>query len=279
MKREISANSKAKEYLLHEKIRDWNAWRKSLPENVHIKLYDLNLAAYCLTGVNLSDMIICNTTFAKTNLTGADFHGTSARKCVFDRANLGKAIMYSAMLAHCSFKKAQFSNTDMRYAMMAEADLSYTFLSHTRFSHASLRNANLKGAWFNHVDLGSADLSGAKGLLNPSDWLAANFELTNRGIIAYKVFDVFRTPPDDWIIEKGATITEEVNMTRTVLCGSGVNVASLKWLMRYLTYSELQHIWRVLIPWRDNIGQICVPYNTEGKFRCHHVELLEREYV
>lgn len=137
---------------------------------------------------------------------------------------------------------------------------------------ANLHDANLRGANFGCADLRGADLSQAKNVLSPADWIKENLETTEDGIIAYKSFGDNYDPPESWKIEKGSVLEEVVNPCRTVECACGVNVATLDWCEE----NSKGDIWKVLIPWEDAPG-IVVPYGTDGKFRCERCKLIEIE--
>lgn len=83
-------------------------------------------------------------------------------------------------------------------------------LSGADLSGADLGVADLSGADLRSADLSYADLSGAKGLLSAIDFMAANFERTNDGYIAYKTFGAQYKPPKTWKIESDSIITENV---------------------------------------------------------------------
>jgi len=69
-------------------------------------------------------------------------------------------------------------------------------------------------------------------------------------------------------------LTESVNPTRTDVCGSGVNVATLDWIKREWDDPFASPIWKCRIRWID-LADAVVPYNTDGKFRAARVELIE----
>ena len=154
-----------------------------------------------------------------------------------------------------------FSGRDLTWA-----DFRLTNLLFANFKRSNLSNADL--TWTN---LGDADLSGAKGLLDPIEFMDANFEQVERGYIVYKAFGGTYDPPEEWKIEPGSIITEIVNFNRCSDCGSGINVAPLEWVKS--SYPNKQ-IWRCLIEWSWLVG-VCVPYNTNGKIRCSKLRLLE----
>jgi hypothetical protein len=150
------------------------------------------------------------------------------------------------------------------------ANLSGADLRWANLSGANLRGADLRWADLRRANLSEADLSEASGLLSAINFLDANFERTTDGYIVYKTFGGLYTPPDHWKIEKGSVITEVVNPDRCTECGSGINVAPLKWVK--CKYEG--DIWKCLIRWEWLAGVI-VPYVTDGKIRCEKIELLE----
>jgi uncharacterized protein YjbI with pentapeptide repeats len=152
------------------------------------------------------------------------------------------------------------SGADLRSADLRSADLSGADLS-----GANLRSANLR----------SANLSGAIGWQNPSDWLSANFKSTANGLLVYKRIGSGRTeykPPEKWEFKKGSVLTEAVNGNRQDHCGCGVNFGTKDWCEAYYPKADL---WLCLIPW-IHLASIIVPYNTDGKARCAHLELVRK---
>lgn len=135
----------------------------------------------------------------------------------------------------------------------------------------NLSGADLIGADLSYANLRDADLSGAENLLSAVDYIKNNFECTDEGIIAYKVFNAMYSTPTKWKIQPKSVITENVNANRTNTCGCGINVATLEWVLK--KYPE-EEIWKVLIRWEWLCG-VVVPYNTDGKIRCERVELVE----
>ena len=61
--------------------------------------------------------------------------------------------------------------------------------------------ANLSDA-----DLSGANLSGASGLIDATDYIGAHFERVKDGYIVYKTFGGAYSKPDSWTIEPGAII-------------------------------------------------------------------------
>ena len=139
-------------------------------------------------------------------------------------------------------------------------------------SGANLSSANLISANLCEADLRGADLSGARGLISPIDYISENFEQTAEGFIVYKTFGCYKNPSEKWAIAPGSVIEEEVDYSRTIECGCGINVATLEWVNRN---NELRHdVWKCLIKYEWLAG-ICVPIHTDGKIRAARVQLLE----
>jgi hypothetical protein len=140
------------------------------------------------------------------------------------------------------------------------------------FSGADLSGADLSGADLSGANLSGADLSSAKNLLNPVKWMADNFEHDGLGFIVYKgIGNTEYVMPDYWTIEPNSFIEEVPNPLPTIVCGCGVNFATLKWVKKNYGLST---IWRCRIHWMDCVG-VVVPFNTDGKARCSRLELIE----
>ena len=134
---------------------------------------------------------------------------------------------------------------------------------------AYLRGADLSGADLRRADLRRADLSGATGLLCAADYLAENLERTDAGYIVYKSFGKHYSSPKRWVIERGQILNEVCNPLSTFNCACGINVATKDW-----PGLSDKGVWRALIRW-EWLADVVVPYNTDGKFRCGRIELLE----
>ena len=161
---------------------------------------------------------------------------------------------------------------DLRYADLSGADLGGANLRHANLSGADLRCADLSDANLRHVDLSGADLSGAKGILNPIEYLEKNFERNDQGIIVYKSFGENYINPN-WKIEEGSIIEEVVNPLPTVISGCGINVATKEWAKRKCH----NQIWKCLIRWEWLAG-VVVPYQTDGVIRASKVQLIKPVY-
>ena len=136
---------------------------------------------------------------------------------------------------------------------------------------ADLSGANLRSADLKSANLSGANLSGAKELLSAVNFIDAHFERVADGYIVFKTFDSMYASPESWKIEAGSVITETVNPDRCTDCGSGINVAPLKWVEK--NYPN-KPIWKCLVRFEWLAGVI-VPFGTDGKIRCERVELIE----
>jgi len=201
-----------------------------------------------------------------------------------ERFNLKNIDTQNMDLSRLNLQSANMSNIDLTNVNLTEANLSFADLSNTNLmgvdlSSADLSNANLSGANFYNTILFKtileySNLSGAKNLLNPIDYMKNNFEYDDLGWIVYKAIgQTFFHSPKTWKIEPGSFLEEVVNPCRTNNCGCGVNFAILKWI-RDNIYSRYIDIWKCRIHWMDACS-IIVPYNTDGKCRCGQLELLE----
>uniref|UniRef100_A0A6M3K9D6 Pentapeptide repeat-containing protein n=1 Tax=viral metagenome TaxID=1070528 RepID=A0A6M3K9D6_9ZZZZ len=133
-------------------------------------------------------------------------------------------------------------------------------------TRADLRWADLRWA-----DLRWANLSEATGLLDPVAWMSECFISDERGWIVYRAQQGTYPAPAGWVFEPGSVLTENCHPDRCQDCGCGVNFATLDWVR---SNHPTQPIWRCLIPWQYGPG-VVVPYNTDGKARCSHLQLLE----
>ena len=201
------------------------------------------------------------------NLSRADLSRANLSRADLSRADLSDADLRSANLSRANLSLANLSLANLSRADLSDADLRSANLSLANLSRANLSRANLSRA-----DLSDADLSDAKGLLNPVEYLEKHFEWTPEGMIAYKTFSSQYAPNPNWVIEVGSVIEEVVNPCPGTDCGSGINVATLKWVMEHANGTILP-VWKVLIrnAW---LPGVIVPFHTDGKIRAARVELV-----
>ena len=164
---------------------------------------------------------------------------------------------------------ADLSGADLSYAKLSGKDLSNADLSYADLSYAELPNAKLRRA-----KLSGADLSGVVGLLNPLEFIKANFTQTDKGFIVYKMFHSQYVPPSSWIIEEGSVITEVVNYDVCSECACGINFATKEWIQKNVNKEYV--FWKCLLTW-EGLATLCVPYNTDSKARCGQLLLVEIE--
>jgi hypothetical protein len=185
-------------------------------------------------------------------------------------ANLSDANLSHANLSHANLSRADLSHADLSGANLSHANLSCADLFGANLSRANLSCADLSGANLSGANLSRANLSGAQGLTDARSFLAG-FETDQRGLIVYKCINGTFAPPAHWVIAPGKVLTETVNPDRSTDCGSGINVASKEWVARNYPGKD---IWQCRIAWRD-LPDVVVPFNSDGKFRCARLRLLE----
>jgi hypothetical protein len=160
-------------------------------------------------------------------------------------------------------------------ANLSDADLIGADLSDANLSDANLSDADLIGADLRRANLSGANLSGAKGLLSAAAWIAESFEKTADGYVVLKRIGggaTDYTPRPEWVIEAGAILQEVPNQDRGTNCGCGVNFGTKAYVEAHNTNAWL---WKCLLRWED-LPDVCVPYNTDGKARCGRLQLIER---
>jgi hypothetical protein len=165
-------------------------------------------------------------------------------------------------------KKAVLRGSDLHGCNLRYSNLSNSDLHGCDLSHSDLSNSNLRGC-----NLINSDLSGAKGIATAKDYLS-QFEKDRKGIIVYKAIgNTYQPLPTYWDIKPLSFLEEVVNPSRTVDCGSGVNFATLDWIKKNFEEDEIS-IWKCRILWED-LADVVVPYNTDGKARCARLQLIE----
>jgi hypothetical protein len=98
----------------------------------------------------------------------------------------------------------------------------------------------------------------------------SRFEKDQEGVIVFRSQPGERPKPSHWKFEKGLFLTETVNPDRGTMCGSGVNFASLEWAKK----NYKGPFWKCRIRFED-LADVVVPFNTDGKARCSRLELVE----
>lgn len=211
-----------------------------------------------------------------TSITGSITHLTNQEKEIFERGVRPNANLRGANLSGVNFGHREFYDASFRGSILAGADFTGSRLVGVDFTIANLRNANFTSAYVSRCSFVGANLSGAIGLLNASDWMEQNFGADSKGYVVYKIFGL--TPyssiiPDSWRRIPGAFLAEVVCRDRTSDCGCGVNFGTREWCYRF-GYGRQPELWRCRIRWRDLPG-VVVPYGTDGKARCERLELLD----
>jgi hypothetical protein len=248
-----------------------------------------NLRGAELYGAELSNANLNGTYLNDADLRGADLSYANLSNAHLNDANLSNVDMSYADLSYANLNKADLSyanlsNADLRGTHLNGASLRYADLSYANLSNADLNDANLRGtdlscthlygADLKGTDMNGTDLSCANGIKNQKEFLS-QFEKTENGIIVYKAIgETSNIPSPKWNIRENKYIEENVNPCRTTLCGCGVSFATINWIKREYENKKYD-IWECLIEW-DDMSDIVVPYNTDGKARCSRLRLLEK---
>lgn len=135
-------------------------------------------------------------------------------------------------------------------------------------------NFDFSNTWHNRYKW-ITDFSGTY-MFHPFEYLNEYYEKTTEGYIVYKIFNLCYRAPERWKIEPNSIITETVNLNMDTMYVSGIYVSTLKWLKDESIFWEDREfeVWKCLIRYEWSMG-ICVPYNTDGSFRCGKLQLLE----
>ena len=164
------------------------------------------------------------------------------------------------------------SSANLRGANLSDVNLCRANLRGADLRDADLRGTDLSSANLRDADLRGADLSSAKNISIQKEWLNKNYKKNKYGYIVYKgIGNTYKNVPKYWEIKKGKYIEEILNMLRTDLCGCGVNFATKEWVKKEIP--KCNEIWECQLHWED-LADVCVPYNTDGKARCGRLQLI-----
>lgn len=182
------------------------------------------------------------------------------RFCDLSGKNLYERKLNGAEFDYCRIHQANFEKSNLTYAKFFSCSLEDSDMS----------LANLEGTGFHNTNTIRVVFSQSTGLISQSEFLS-NFERDSDGFIVYKAFgNTAYSSPSSWKIKKGSILKEVCNSNRQDECGCGINVASLEWCQE--NFPQARTYWKCRIPYG---AEIVVPYNTDGKFRCAELELLE----
>lgn len=148
-------------------------------------------------------------------------------------------------------------------------DIKETLDKHEKWSNGGGggERAHLEGA---HLE--RANTSGCFIIPTASSYIAKHFISDGLRIIVYKTFGLHYQPVAGWTIHRNAVIEETPNPSRCTACGSGINVATLRWINQA---SQNLDIWKCRIRWID-LADTVVPFGSDGKIRCARLELIEK---
>ena len=213
----------------------------------------------------------------KNVLSYADLISANLRSADLSSANLRSADLSSANLSFVNLSSANLSFVNLSFVNLSSADLRSANLRSANLRSADLSSANLRSANLSYADLSSAnlscaDLSSAKNLINKYKEFIKSFKFNKKGLIVYKGIGKTQYPLNkSWEIKEGAYLQENVNFNKTDNCGCGVNFGTIDFIKSKYPNSV---IWECLIEFED-MCEIVVPYNTDGKARCGRLKLVK----
>jgi len=255
-------------------------------------LSSANLRSADLSSANLRSADLSSANLSFVNLSSADLRSANLRSADLSSANLRYADLSSADLRSANLRSADLSSANLSFVNLSSANLSFVNLSFVNLSSADLRSANLRSANLRSADLSSAnlrsanlsyadlssanlscaDLSSAKNLINKYKEFIKSFKFNKKGLIVYKGIGKTQYPLNkSWEIKEGAYLQENVNFNKTDNCGCGVNFGTIDFIKSKYPNSV---IWECLIEFED-MCEIVVPYNTDGKARCGRLKLVK----
>ena len=249
-----------------------------------------DFSEFDFTGILFIGADFSNSNFSFANFNKTRFASDSFIRCNFNNANFTHTIFSNAVFWGVSFKGTSFKQTIFEFTRFNKTDFSGVDFTDTDFYKSNFKgayfdadfsNCDFKGSNFCEANFKSlnffsnnfhnVDISGAKGLSSPSDYLETHFEKTKDGFIAYKTFNNTYYSPDYWEIKEGSVIKENVNHDVFDGCGCGINVATFEWVKK----NADGEVWKVLIEW-PWLADVVVPFTTDGKIRCGKVRLIEK---
>lgn len=121
----------------------------------------------------------------------------------------------------------------------------------------------------------------AATIIGNAAYLVKNFERTDGGWIAYKIFNSVYTSPERWKIEADSILTEpDLETNPAYDCAQGINIAkSIGWIEDFISDTSSDRdgnmvaiVWKVFIP---DTAIIVIPHGSDGKIRTNQIQLLE----
>jgi len=224
----------------------------SLADLSQANLYQANLYHADLSLANLYQANLYH-----ANLYHADLSQANLYQANLSLANLYQANLYHADLSHANLYQADLSHANLSHANLYQADLSQADLSHANLYHADLSHANLYQAVGvkKHLITPLLFLYDQPGFIRAYKLVNAEGEGLYNGVVVYRIGE--------------SVSVENANGDDTLLCGAGINLATLDWCMR-----EWREGYRILIA--EFIAQdiAAIPTSTDGKFRVHRCKIV-----
>lgn len=210
--------------------------------------------------------------------------------CYFTRCNLSDLNISGCKFTNCTFESStlngsNFTHCEMRAVSFSDTTILGTAFDTVEFIHTRFQNCDIKCSAFTRISCAVAESCVFERcnlyensyidaqFYNAEIDLSKEFVFADKGVIVYKTFNSVYTAPESWKIEKGSPIRETVNGNSTVHCGSGVNVATINWILGQ-RFEPDAVVWKCYIPY-GYLPYVTVPLPFKGKFRASCVVLDE----
>jgi len=203
---------------------------------------------------DLSKTDLCEANLSRANLRGADLSGADLSKADLSRANLRGANLYKANLSRADLQDADFQGCNL-YG----CNLQDTNLYRCNFQFADLSEADLQDV----KNLPLPDLyilKSVKGKIRAYKLVNKNYEGIYNGGLKYQIGKIVKV--DDY------------DEDERILCGKGINVATLEWCRRMREDSPLEIPPKILEVEFDAKDIVAIPYTTDGKFRIKRCKVI-----
>ncbi len=219
--------------------------------------------------------ILKNVHFSFCNMEHSSFVSSKISFSKFLNNKIMESCFNKSKITHTDFNK-----NDLTESKWENSEILFTGFPYSELKRAIMTNVRFVKLSLYHTDLAETNFSGSTGLLDPIEYIDANFGEDASGLIVFKIFGIYHKPNPEWIIKPDSIITEIVNPDRTVDYGCGINVSTETWIANYLKTSSYlnkttideREIWQGYIRTSWFPG-IIVPYGTDGQIRTSRLQL------
>jgi len=223
-----------------------------------------------LDNADLHNADLRNANLNNANLSNAILYNADLRNVILYNADLRNADLHNADLNNADLRNADLRNADLYNADLRNVDLRNAILHNANLSNAILYNADLRNADLYNADLRNADLRNAilHNAILPKQFKSNLniLKIQKNKLYAYKYLNKdMISPYQNFKYEIGKEyISKDVNNNETILCGSGINIATLQWCLQDTNY-DLKN--KIYVQIEFDPKDLIIPYNSNGKFR------------